>query len=384
MKRFIFGLIALLLITGTVSFNSCNNKTSECKREISSTELITFNLTDKTIGYKVDIRTYQTEKMFVECASQKATEKVFQYFKNYCDYKGLVLDDKTMAFVIYYDEHITQSPNITDEHIKGISAYIVEGDKIMHHLYVRDEKYGFYEEENVKVAVPGVTINHTFFYLENYVFTDVQNVSYILIWSDFAVETGKNIKKYKSTPMRFEVSSKHKKPITELAQQGGDDDPCLWCGGGGGYCVYDTGTTYAYCNTGCSRQVAYYGEQFVYVYDPYLTNEFLHNSDLGQKYAEYYYYLSDEWKDKMNVELALQTTSVLKDFNPVMSAFLEPDKYMDEVMFSNKLSESIFSLLNSYEKITKSSEGKQILNSVREDIKMYENRTLGEILKMIK
>ena len=67
-----------------------------------------------------------------------------------------------------------------------------------------------------------------------------------------------------------------------------------------------------------------------------------------------------------------------------MLAFLEHDKHKDEIMFSNKFSESILNLLDSYEKITKSSKGKEILNSTREDIKKFANLTLGEILDMLK
>ena len=398
MKRFFLGLITFVLM-GAVTFHSCNSK-STCNWPISSTETITFNLISSTIGYNVDIRTKETEGMFVELAGQKANEKVnekvFQYFKNYCTDKGLVFNNTTMAFVIYYDEHISQSLSITDEHIKGISAYIVEGDKIMHHLYVRDEQSNFSEVENVNVAVHSVTINHIFFYLEKYVFTDVQNVSSILLYSDFGVGTYKNIKKY-STPMRYEVSVRFKAGPTNLEQQGGGgyEDGCRYCGGNDGICDFpppdpgNPGGGKPICIPSCSGKVAHYGgEQFAYAYDPYLTyafiNDFLPNSDKGRKYIYYYYYLSEEWADNLNVELALQTASVLENFNPVMSAFLEPDKYMDEVMFSNKLSESIFSLLNSYEKITKSSEGKEILNSIREDIKMFSNLKLKEILDILK
>jgi len=204
MKKILLWLLAIGIIAGTAMFIFCNkralmyvffNKTTECKWEISSTEHLTFNLMNDTIGYNVDVRTRETEEMFVECVSQKANEEVFQFFKNYCASRGLVFGDKTMSFVIYYDSLVTQSLSITDEHIKGISAYMMEGDKIMHHLYVRDEQFNFSEIENVKVAVPSVTFNHIFFYLENYVFTNAQNVSFVILSGNFAVETDKKNEK---------------------------------------------------------------------------------------------------------------------------------------------------------------------------------------------
>ena len=78
----------------------------------------------------------------------------------------------------------------------------------MHHLYVRDEQSNFLEVENVKVAVPFVSLNQIFFNLENYVFTEnIKNVSTIDIGGNFALEAEKN-KKYERTPMRFEVSTR--------------------------------------------------------------------------------------------------------------------------------------------------------------------------------
>ena len=128
--------------------------------------------------------------------------------------------------------------------------------------------------------------------------------------------------------------------------------------------------------------------RFGYAYNSGLMYAFrddgLSNFDKGRKYIENYYYLSEEWADNLNYELALQTASVLENFNPVMSAFLEPDKYMDEVMIDAKLSTSLLNLLDSYEKITKSNEGKKILNSIREYIRLFSNLKLKEILVMLK
>ena len=84
----------------------------------------------------------------------------------------------------------------------------------MHHLYIRNEQFNFSEVENVNVAVPAVTTNHVFFYLENYVFTDIQaeiqNVSAIDIGGDFALKIDK-IKKYRRVPMRYKKSVRFKK-----------------------------------------------------------------------------------------------------------------------------------------------------------------------------
>ena len=405
MKKYIFGFIALGLIIGTAIFVSCNNSKvdnrKKCSWEVYSTEGIKLNLMDKTIDYEVVIRKKETERMSIEDACQKTTEKVFQYFNKYCVGKGLVFDGKPMYFVIYYNEHITQSLSITDEHIKGISAYTVEGDNIMHHLYVRDEQSNFYEAENANVAVPAVTLNHIFFYLENYVFTDVQteiqNVSTIGIEGDFALKIDK-IKKYERTPMRFEKSVKRRSPETHLQYAGGgygcsDCPPDI-----GGMCKKLPGDIWYHCNEnpldepggGCTaNEIAmYHGEHFGYAFDPELMyafrDYFLSNYDKGQIYIDNYYDLGLEWVGNITFELAIETAKVLINFNPVMRAFLYPDKYMDEIMFTDELSDALLNLLDSYETITKSSEGKDILNSIRDDINLLRNLTLKEILDALK
>ncbi len=67
-----------------------------------------------------------------------------------------------------------------------------------------------------------------------------------------------------------------------------------------------------------------------------------------------------------------------------MEAFVNPDKHVKEIMFTDELSNSLFALLDEYEKITKTSEGKAILKSIRNDVNSFKNKPLEDILAMIK
>jgi hypothetical protein len=372
----------LLFIAGGI-FHACIKK-AECKWKVASTEQITFDLMDKTIAYEFNIRIYEENGKFIEDASQKANENVFQYFKNYCVSKGLVFDNKTMAFVLYYDLHISQSLSITDEHIKGISVYKIEGDNIMHHLYMRNADFDFYEVENVKVPVPFASVNQAFFYLENYVFTDVQNVSSITLMGDFAVETYKNIRKYETTPIQYEIN------VVNLPGGGG----CSYCGSYvDNSCV--RGSDGSLVCGGLPDPPPCPGDEMYMlnvdtwknVYDRPLMHSFrdniLSNSEKGNSYIDNYYFLGKEWKGKFTIALVTKTAVVLVNFTPVMHAFLEPDTHMDEVMFTPALSTPILNLLDEYQTITTSAEGKDILNSIRADIDVLRNKTLGEILVML-
>jgi hypothetical protein len=379
----VLGVCAGLLMV--MLFHACIKK-AECKWQVASTKQITFDLMDAKIGYEFEIRTYESEGKSIEYATQKANEKVFQFFKNYCTSKGLASDDKTMALVVYYDLHISQSLSITDEHIKGISVYKLEGNNIMHHLYVKDAESNFSEIENVKVPVPSVTLNHISFYLENYVFTDFQNASSIVLWGDFGVETHKNIRKYQRTPIKFEVKA-HK------IQTGGGMTGCYGCyGSDQGSC--QTGPTGGswYCESVIVLCVAedisgLKITQWMQVCNVPLMYSFrdnvLSNSAKGQEYIDNYYYLGGEWKGKISIVLGTQTASVLVNFNSAMEAFLDTDADMDKVVFTPTLSTSLLNLLDSYQNITTSAKGREILNSIRSDINVLRNKTLGEILVML-
>ena len=91
-KIFLVSMCALFMIHGC-------KKASECRWKVASTEPVTLRLMNEEMEYDFDIREHEIEGMLIEYVSQKANENVFQYFKNYCDSKGFVFDNKTVAFV---------------------------------------------------------------------------------------------------------------------------------------------------------------------------------------------------------------------------------------------------------------------------------------------
>jgi hypothetical protein len=65
-----------------------------------------------------------------------------------------------------------------------------------------------------------------------------------------------------------------------------------------------------------------------------------------------------------------------------MQAFLNPQSHGSRIMFDENLSKNILNLIDEYEKITRSKQGKAILNLIRQDVRDLKNRTLTEILAM--
>jgi hypothetical protein len=293
-----------------------------------------------------------------------------------------------MSIVLYYNEPVSQTFAVTDENIRGISLYYINKKKIMHLLFMKNEQSEFYAVENTKVPVLGVTSNHINYYLENYVFKDPQNKSYINISGNLAVDVWKNRNKYKRPPLQFELRISKKQVRPQGATCGGD------CAAGGGICLAvddGYGTSYGCVLTGCvgAREFSILSEanmveRMFFDLDLMYTfrDDFLYNSEKGEDYIYNYYLLSEEYQNSVGIPLALQTALFFKNFNPVMEAFVNPENHLTEVMFTDELTNSLLNLLDKYENITTSSEGKAALSSIRADINSFRNKQLKDVLAM--
>jgi hypothetical protein len=387
MKNKTLSLITIaVLAASTIAFMACKKECSNCVVPPPDvTEQILFDLTGKTLQTEFDVYKMPGNKYREIVTRKESHENLFTLLKDYCTGEDISMNNQAFAFVLYYDVPVCQSNKVTDEHIKGVSVYQVEKNKNKHHLFVRDENSKFNEIKNAYVSVPAVSHNHCHFYLENYVFSDPQNKSYIIVMGDYA----KKVKINYNTPLRFEV-----KNMTKAPSRPTDFYTCGYpCPLGDGGCLEEQGQI-PRCVTGgvCSSseiQIALQAKNMVesmfidldlmYAF----RDDFLYKSEKGEAYIDNYYYLSEEYQKKVSIPLALQTALFFRDFNPVMEAFINPESHLSETMFTDKLSNSLLKLLDEYEKITDSEEGKAILASVRADINAFRNKPLKDILAMI-
>lgn len=399
-------LLAMAFVAAASIFISCKKECSKCEVQQSDLkEKIAFNLMDKSIQkehaiYKMSMR----EGYYRELLDQsKSDENFFRFIEEYCLSKNIPIDEHSMFIVLYYNSPVTQTFTVTEDNIQGVSLFCIEKRKIMHHLFIKNDKAKFYEVENTRVPVSYVTHNHIHYYLENYVFENPQNKSYIMVSGNLFEDVCKNIKKYYRAPMRFEVKN------STRAQQTGTEEETRYCGSPcthlKGYCyiLKENGieTSYYCSESACvatqaqtellqesqtltlqtkSKGSAFFDLKLMYAF----RNNFLYCYEKGEEYIDNYYYLSEEYQKGLTFSLALQTALFFKDFNSVMKAFLNPEEHLNEIMFTDDLTNSLLKLLDEYEKITKSSEGKVILTSIRKDVHSFKGKQLQEVLAMIK
>ena len=205
---------------------SCNRNTiktnKNCGREPDLVgQSITFNLMNKSMTSTFNIIQYEEDGIDAESVTSSDTdENMLQFFIKYCADKNIVLKDHVMAFVIYTNSIASES-TVNDDQIKGITVYTVKGNRIMHHLFLRDSNDNFYEEENVRVRVPWITANHISFYSRNYVFPDNQTNSTIVIVGDLFSKVWKNLDLY-WTSMKYEVNPRPNPKVTTIKYKHGD------------------------------------------------------------------------------------------------------------------------------------------------------------------
>lgn len=205
---------------------SCNRNTiktnKNCGREPDLVgQTVRFNLMNQSITSTFNIIQYEEDGIDAESVTNSDTdENMLQFFIKYCADKNIVFKDHVMAFVIYTNSIASES-TVNDDQIKGITVYTVKGNRITHHLYLRDSNDNFYEEENVRVRVPWITSNHITFYSRNYVFPDNQTHSTIVIVGNLFSKIWKNLDLY-WTSMKYEVNPRPNPKVRTITYKHGD------------------------------------------------------------------------------------------------------------------------------------------------------------------
>ena len=201
---------------------SCNRNTIKidetCGRDPDLVgQTVRFNLMNKSMTSTFNIIKYEDDGTKKESViSSGINENMLQFFIKYCADKNIVFKDPVMAFVIYINSIASENTSVNDDQIKGITVYTVKGNRIMHHLYLRDGNNNFYEEENVRVRVPWITSNHITFYSRNYVFPDNQTHSTIVIDGKLSYKIWKNLDRYWTSIIKYEVNPRQNPKVRTI------------------------------------------------------------------------------------------------------------------------------------------------------------------------
>ena len=212
---------------------SCNRNTIKIDETCGSGpdlvgQTLRFNLMNKsmTSTFNIYIKNEDDGTKKESVTTPGIDENMLQFFIKYCADKNIVFKDHIIAFVIYTNSIASES-TVNDDQIKGITVYTVKGNRITHHLYLRDSNDNFYEEENVRVRVPWITSNHITFYSRNYVFPDNQTHSTIDIVGNLFSKIWKNLDRYWTSIIKYEVNPRPNPKVRTIKyKHGGSVSGC--------------------------------------------------------------------------------------------------------------------------------------------------------------
>jgi hypothetical protein len=206
-------LIFVFIFLLSLINSSCKTRSPKCvARPPDMIQPVVVKLLEDSIKaefiiYKIDLNGKNIEFL----SRDKKDEKLFNTVKSYFLTKNLPINNKTMAIVLYYDNAVSKTLTIIDGQISAISIYYIEKRKIKHQLFIKNSDGIFIGIENTKVTVPFISHNHSQFYIQEYVYQDIQDKSYITFMGDLAEDVYNNLKDYKKVPFRFEKEHTLKK-----------------------------------------------------------------------------------------------------------------------------------------------------------------------------
>lgn len=112
-------------------------------------------------------------------------------------------------------------------------------------------------------------------------------------------------------------------------------------------------------------------------------DDFLINSEKGQKYIDYYYTIGSYITGEISLPLALKTARTLALFNNVMEIMMDPNAPTNQIVIDSTLKSKLESLIEDYKELSTDQDYIDILDEILSDLDDYSGKTRTEILSMM-
>ena len=309
--------VIVLLFAAITLLLSCNNK--ESQKPISCSKKADGNLDMKIIGqtsfsFKCDYWLVKQDYDNINSLLAYTNNELYTFIKNNFKTKIELLNQNNIySIVLYINKSINSSSVINIKSIKGISIYEYSDNSIYHHLFLRSKNV-FVEKKVTNVEVAGVSSNQIRHNLKNYLFKDVNDKSYLIVFTNDAKQFNNII----GTPkINYQTEIKG---FNTKEPDGGSVNCGAECNSGNNMmtCMANIGGWKCQANGGpldpCSANQTYlildgYNEQtlidFQLMYN--FRDNFLSKTNFGNTYIDHYYYISSIVDSKLTLSIAIET-----------------------------------------------------------------------------
>lgn len=109
----------------------------------------------------------------------------------------------------------------------------------------------------------------------------------------------------------------------------------------------------------------------------------LYNSEIGIRFIEYYYELSNHLNETIDLSIALKTAMVSFDLTSSIKKLTDTEADPNEVFLTRELKSEIFDLLSLYKTQTTDETGLQTISSIIEELNALEGKSIADLRRLL-
>lgn len=307
--------------------------------------------------------------------------------------------DTGIAMYLYCNKLLNSGDTIFDEDIAGLSTYNVVNNKLFHNVYQKQNN-----DYNIIYSYETDCKNlQQIKFILNYKLTNGDNVSYVSIIPNniesftlnnpcdefrmiepdfcyFSLTTSKSTLESSPGPGGCNCGGvcslmANMKCVESFLFPG--EYFCDHCG-----CAADNQVFTLIDKEAMSSDSVYMAYDTTLQYD--LRDEFFVNSEIGVKYTNYYYGISEFLgKESVPVSLMIETAEFLIDFNPKLEMLLDTTGNSNTIFLNSSMKTRLIDIIDDYKALSSNQDYINALNDIKPDINTYSNKSLSYILSNI-
>lgn len=302
------------------------------------------------------------------------------------------------ALVFFVNKPIDELQTLTSNNVVGITSYMASGNKLSHNLYLSDTNL-FKEIVEFSFEVRSLTTNQIQYSLLKKVKTNFKEAnSYILILNksngtlvgesdQFQIRTAV----LESKRQTNDGASQREVPWVDVVASCAS--PCT---DSKGNCeVYEQGLNQC-VSAGClvsdietqllnnnTFEPSYIEETFEESTFYSFRDNFLIQTNIGNKYINYYYALSAFLYQNVNLSIAANTATLLPQINEAIEKLQFPEINGDQILINEELKTDILQILAEYKSISENDDYNSVLDDIENDVNEFSNKTVDQVLTEI-
>lgn len=359
------------------------------------------NLYQKHFNYLREGKTESYKAMEI-----RATSELVEYISN-----GIANGvENIVAGAIYFKDN-PQLFSITSDNIQAISLFRYENKNIRHYLYINNNNR-FLEDENYQILANRLSSSYPGFIFNNVIPFNNRAGGYLYFLNSELLKSLDLISAEDGFQLKKAVLAMQRGNLATLKSYGKAPNPPG--GGTGGPPTSDGCGTDPGCEHGspwnacsdapysptiqCRDGVCGFNESYTIIVNNNglepaellnsfnatlaysFRDDFLISSNLGYKYGQYFYAISNIANGHISFDHAMDVASTLPEFYVVIDKLMNPSGHETDILISQTYADELQNLINICKSYSTNSDYQMILADLENDLEYFTGLTVSEVL----